>query len=324
MHNNYHFLKKLSKELNHKLIGFKIASCFSQEKDELIIGLNNKDSEFFIKCVATPSFSCLYFPIEYARARKNSVNLWPEILSKNILKIAAFENERAIFISMEDDFTIVFKFFGNRPNILLYQNEIQIALFNNSLLTDKNLSLSGFNRTLNQTKEHFLSINADFKKVFLTWGKIPNAFFESELSKKQYSLEEKWNLAIQVQEYLNSSEYFLGYFQNIPVLSLIALPENLKTYSDAIKASNDFYIFYQTEFSFKNEKQNQLKILEKQKKKAQNYILETTIKLEKLLNERSNEEVGHILMANLHQLSDGIENVELFGLAFWMLLWVCL
>ena len=131
MHNNFHFLKKLSAELNHKLFGFKIGSCFSQEKDELIIGLENKEEEFFIKCVATPSFSCLYFPIEYARARKNSVNLWSEIINKEIIKIGVFENERAIFITLEDNFTIVFKFFGNRPNVLLYQNDNQIALFNN-------------------------------------------------------------------------------------------------------------------------------------------------------------------------------------------------
>ncbi len=312
MHYNFHFLKKLAEELNHKLTRFQIASCFSQEKDELIIGLENGEQEFFIKCIATPSFSCLYFPIEYARARKNSVNLWPEIRNKKIIKIEAFENERAIFISLENDFTIVFKFFGNRPNILLYQNQNQIALFNNSLLTDKNLLISGFNRSLNQTKEALIFNKGDFKKVFLTWGKIANAFFESELSKKQLTIEEKWNLAIKLQENLNSSEYFLGYFQNIPTLSLITFSENIATYTNPIQAANDFYVFYQKEFTFKNEKQNHIKILEKQKKKAENYILETKIKLQTLLNERSNEEVGHILMANLHQITDGVENVELF------------
>ncbi len=312
MHNNFHFLKKLSEELNHKLIGFKIGSCFSQEKDELIIGLENIEEEFFIKCVATPSFSCLYFPIEYARARKNSVNLWPEIINKEIIKIGVFENERAIFITLEDNFTIVFKFFGNRPNVLLYQNGNQIALFNNSLLTDKILLLPGFNRTLPITKDAFIGNNGEFKKVFLTWGKIVNSFFESELSKGLLTIEKKWELAIKLQENLNSSEYFLGYFQNIPVLSLITLTENLRTYTNAIQASNDFYVFYQKEFSFKNEKQNQIKILEKQKKKAENYVLETKIKLEKLLNERSNEEVAHVLMANLHQITEGLENIELF------------
>lgn len=312
MHNNFHFLKKLAEELNHKLIGFRIDSCFSQEKDELIIGLENTEEEFFIKCVATPSFSCLYFPKEYARARKNSVNLWPEILHKKIMKIAAFENERAIFMTLEENYSLVYKFFGNRPNVLLYENGNQIALFNNSLLTDKNLLLSGFNRTLSITKDAFIGNNGDFKKVFLTWGKIVNSFFESELSKRQLTMEEKWTLAINLQETLNSSEYFLGYFQNIPVLSLIALPENVKTYTNAIQASNDFYVFYQKEFSFKNEKQHQIKILEKQKKKAENYVFETRIKLEKLLNERSHEEVAHILMANLHQIPDGLEKIELF------------
>ena len=105
MHNNFHFLKKLAEELNHKLIGFKIGSCFNQEKDELIIGLENTDEEFFIKCVATPSFSCLYFPIEYARARKNSVNIWPEILDSikqsGITNMEIYRIENRLFMIME-------------------------------------------------------------------------------------------------------------------------------------------------------------------------------------------------------------------------------
>ena len=49
MHNNYYFLSALAEELNEKLVGATLLECFSQNRDELIIGFSiNPKQDFFI------------------------------------------------------------------------------------------------------------------------------------------------------------------------------------------------------------------------------------------------------------------------------------
>ena len=44
MHNNYYFLKQLSPVLEEKLEGLELVECFSQNKDELILGELHNDA----------------------------------------------------------------------------------------------------------------------------------------------------------------------------------------------------------------------------------------------------------------------------------------
>ena len=41
MHTNYYFLRQLAPALTAQLRGYRVASCFSQEKDELVVGLTD-------------------------------------------------------------------------------------------------------------------------------------------------------------------------------------------------------------------------------------------------------------------------------------------
>jgi hypothetical protein len=77
VHNNYFFLRKLSANLRQKIPGWKIGACFSQEKNELIIGLYSDVEEFYIRADQNPQFSCLSFPASFFSAKKNSIDLFP-------------------------------------------------------------------------------------------------------------------------------------------------------------------------------------------------------------------------------------------------------
>ena len=102
MHNNFYFLRQLSKTLDTKLKGFTVVSCFSQNKDELIIELNNTQESFFIKSSLQADFSCLSFPSEFQRARKNSIDLFDPVILKKVIDVKQFDNERSFAICLED------------------------------------------------------------------------------------------------------------------------------------------------------------------------------------------------------------------------------
>ncbi len=102
MHNNYYFLRALAAELDTTLQGFTLVSCFSQNKDELIIELNNRHRSFFIKISLLPEFQCISFPDKFHRARKNSIDLFNEILMKRLMRVLVYRNERSIGVTLED------------------------------------------------------------------------------------------------------------------------------------------------------------------------------------------------------------------------------
>ncbi|HAC24470.1 MAG TPA: hypothetical protein DCE81_06100, partial [Cytophagales bacterium] len=77
---SYFFLRALAMELNETLPGCRLVSAFSQNKDELILEFNDGRKSTFMKASLAPELTCLSFPESFARARKNSVDLFSPLL----------------------------------------------------------------------------------------------------------------------------------------------------------------------------------------------------------------------------------------------------
>ncbi|HCM77779.1 MAG TPA: hypothetical protein DIS90_15455, partial [Cytophagales bacterium] len=116
MHNNYYFLKQLTASLQKKLVGFSLVSCFSQNKEELILEFNNEKESFFIKAHLLSSLSCLTFPSHFSRAKKNSIDLFDEVILKKLNGITQYENERSFALDFDNGYSLVFKMHANRSN----------------------------------------------------------------------------------------------------------------------------------------------------------------------------------------------------------------
>ena len=146
MHNNYFFLRKLVEKLEVRLIGFSVKACFSQNKDELIFVFGKGPAEFWIKADLKHQFSCLSFPTNYARARKNSIDLFPEIIGKTVIGIHQFNHERAFSIDFDHEIILLFKLFGNFSNILLYKEDQCINVFKHGAGDEDKIQLKELER----------------------------------------------------------------------------------------------------------------------------------------------------------------------------------
>src|SRR5690606_17627308 len=81
---------------------------------------------------------------------------------------------------------------------------------------------------------------------------------------------------------------------------------------DPIAAANEFFKYAVVVQSFEKEKNALLKKLEEAKKKTQNYLDKTLGKLLELEVETSPSQLADIIMANLHQIPPGAEEVSLY------------
>lgn len=302
MHNNYYFLRKLAAELDTLLKGTELLTCFSQEKDEVVLGFSNN---VYLKCILRPDFSAITVVDDFSRARKNSVSLWEELYGNPVKEIRTFENERAVKVVLGQEYTLVIKLFGNRPNLLVYSGDTPMAMFNNKLLTDKNLKLRDFDRELPADYETFQRLEGDFRKQFFTFGKDLSEALET--GSEGLTLPGKWEKLQAFLACLEQPEFYIDRSGLVPKLSLLQGEQQ----PDAITAINNFTSQYQRVTTTDRLKSDLTHQLLKDISRTRSYITTTKNKLEELVSGVKNEEIGNILMANLHRIKEGSTEVEL-------------
>ncbi|WP_025761970.1 NFACT RNA binding domain-containing protein [Dyadobacter tibetensis] len=318
MHQNYYFLKKLAPRLHQHLAGYYFIEAFSQEKNELLIVFDSLppgeslSAPFFIKLTLRPDFSCLSFPEKFDRARRNSVNLFTEFEGQKLQKARVCLNERAIRLDFESGVVLVLKMFGNRSNLIGFdESENVTSLFNNKLIADQEVALSNLDRPLDQSFEAYLEADMDHKVLFPTFGKLINSVLTLRLQGLT-SPEQKWAQIQSLLEDLDRDQYYLSTLDLNPTLSLLPLGEQPQIIADPVEALNQFYLRQVRLNGIEKEKGEIIRILRKRITQTENYLENTFNKLVKLESAVKNEEIGHIIMANLHAIPARAESVELY------------
>ncbi|MCL6260973.1 NFACT RNA binding domain-containing protein [Aquiflexum sp. TKW24L] len=314
MHFNFHFLKFLCPELEKVFCGAEIVECFSQNKDELVIGSTKDEKDIFIRANLLPSVSCVSFPDNFKRSKRNTVSLFPEIIGKKIAKIEVINYERAFIATLDSGDMLVFKLHGTRSNILFYQKDdlLPNLVFRNELKEDKNLILSDLPKNLQTDNDAFLSLEGNASKFLPTLGKIPREWLKNQ-GYIESDIGGKWALMQELLDMLDSPLYSIIKEGSEYLLSLLPEKDAIFQTSDPIRACNELFRYRVVIQSFEKEKQTWLKQLHDQQKRTKSYIQKTGERLEQLLNETSPAHIADVIMANLHAIEPNIEHVHLFN-----------
>lgn len=306
---NYYFLKRLVPELEAAITGGILAACFSQEKDELILGFQ-KQGDFYIRATLTHRFSCLSFPEDFRRSRKNSVNLFPQLVGKTVKALRLCENERAFFIEFERH-SLLFKLHGNRSNIILFAENGTRILFKNQLKGDLALNPSQLDRPIERSRSLYEK-NPDFKDFYPTFGPIPASYLQSR-GFERMDVKQQWQMLEDLVSEMAHNPFYHIHFNGKPALSLLALCD-CKTWGEsAMEACNRFFKHFTGTYYLELKKRQTQTLLEKRIRQTASYIEKSESRLEKLKKETQPGQVADILMANLHQIAPGLKKVTLLN-----------
>lgn len=312
MHLNYYFLRQLSAGLRQTLPGYRLGSAFSQEKDELVLAFRRGQEEFFIKAILSPTFTALTFPPSFHRARANSASLFPEITGKAVLEVVQHANERSFHLVLEDDFALLFKMFGNRSNVVLFQGSQVLALFQNKFDKDRQLRLADMGRPLAPDREAFLSQPQAVASLYPTFGDLPARYLES-LGYEQATTEQKWALLEQTRQLLENPQYYITRVEGKTRLSLLPLGEIRQTYTQPGEALQEFVRLYLTENYFEKHYQQVLQQLEKRLTGGRNFLEEVEYKMLELAYDASFAQTADLIMANLSLIPPRAREVEVYN-----------
>lgn len=311
MHNNYYFLRILSSHLRQILMYARLKQCFSQEKDELVLGFERQNGDdFYIKCSLGPQFSSLQFPESFHRAGRNSIDLFSDLLLAEVQEVEMYENERAFGIHFLGNYVLVFKLFGNRANLILYRDGEYDSQFQKRLKKDDELALTTISRSIDQSFEAFQAADGDYFPLFPTLGKEGQAWLAAH-GYESLTLKDRWALLQKMLEILDEGHFYVVKTLKGIGFTLFPTPDSLFETSDPIAALNQFYVLHYSVGEFTREK-NQVKDgLERNLAKSQIYLQE--LEKQKVIRETNVpfEEIGNILMAYLHLIPEGESKVTL-------------
>lgn len=311
MHTNYYYIRQVSERLREKLTGWTLAACFSQEKDELILGFCSENEEFYIKAILKPDFACLVFPADFQRARKNSIDLFKEIADRRITDVIQYRNERSFALVFEENWALLFKMHGNRSNIILLKDDQTVSLFNNKLISDQNMYPPALHRDLDQTFEAFTEAHFRIERLYPTFGKGVMHYLTKTENFASSPPQMQWKRIQELVQVLEHPIFYITLLGDTPALMLLPVGTIQSQTDDAIKAANLFYQAFAKVTTLEGEKKDAIRLLEKKKTQTQNYLTKTYEKLASFEKEARNEHIAHILMANLHAIPPHAESVEL-------------
>ncbi|WKN31297.1 NFACT RNA binding domain-containing protein [Porifericola rhodea] len=311
MHNNYYFFRLLSKQLEKQLNGWIVATCFSQNKDELIIGLTDPHPphhEFYIKALLESQFSCLHFPENFHRSKRNSVDLFSQILDTQVVEVRQTPNDRSFSLMLQSveepnqTYQLVFKMHGNRANVILLQGKEVLSIFKHQLIKDEHLDPEVLPLKIEHSFANFEVKEGKANKLYPTLGPLPVKYLEQQ-AYEDASLEEKWRMLESMLHLLKNPEAIYTTFINGSFhLSLLAVGEIEQSFQEPIQAINHFFLKYIRDFHLLQEKNTLLKKLGKQITQTENYIQKNDTKLNELEEGAQYSQIADIIMANMHQI----------------------
>lgn len=313
MHLNYHFLKFLCPRLQMLVKGMQVYECFTQNKDELVIGLSDGDRQQYIRANLSPANTCLNFPEDFKRSKKNNVSLFPGLISEKVTEVQVLEFERAFTIHFASGKLLLFKLHGSRSNILLYRDGegVPADVFRHELKEDKELRIAQLRNPLELVWKRFEDLGGNASQYLPTLGKVPRQWLKDR-GYIEASLKQKWQLMQELIDMLDHPLFAIVQEKGEYLLTLLPVDNSLFTTADPVEAANEFFKYAVVYQSFEREKSLLIKKLEEAKKKTQNYLDKTMGKLLELEAETSPSQLADIIMANLHQIPAGAEKVNLY------------
>ncbi len=317
MYKSYYFLNRYILELKPKIVNKIITSVFSQEKDKLIIQLNNGEVDY-LELSVNPGVPYFNFRHKFNRARKNTLDFFIQLTGAVVKDLLMASDDRIILISTSKG-EIYFTIRGQFTNVY-FVSEKHIKSFKK--VSPENLESFRTEFADKYYLNHFNLLDVDdLQGKTLEQIKKEFPFVGREIINEVKLLTENDNYIakslINVLEIIQSAKPAI--FRDESAGTIQIGFDNMKIFSGMKKEYFDniitaFNYFLSNKYSLSEElsKQKIIKyFLDKELKKVTNKLNSLQTVIEKGLNEEELNKFANLLLINLNKLKPGDKEVDL-------------
>ncbi|GAB3835767.1 NFACT RNA binding domain-containing protein [Hymenobacter jeollabukensis] len=311
MHNNYYFLRLLAPALTRQLADYRVATCFSQEKDELVIGLTDGAAEFWLKARLAGTQPLLSLSDSFHRARQNSVDLLPALLGQQVQQVLVTPNDRVLHLQFGSGAELLLKLFGPHANAVFYPADAALPaqLFQQRFTADA--ALRDVPPRPDPTPAE-VAAHPDPARLYPTLGEVPRHW----LRQRGYDAAPPPERVALLQELLGLLEQppalYIISLAGRTRLSLLPVGEVEQTLPpDPVAALRAFVPLLLGRGAYEGELRQLRQTLEKRADEAATSASMARKRLHALEHEASYRQTADLIMANLHQIPAGAASVEL-------------
>ncbi|MBX7125587.1 MAG: NFACT RNA binding domain-containing protein [Cyclobacteriaceae bacterium] len=274
MQNNYFFFRHLVPQLSARLRGMMLVSCFTQTRDELVMEFRNTTDKLFIRVSLGQAFSCLSFPEEFARARKNTIDIFNDALMQSVQGVVLTTNDRSFAIQFDNEWAILFKMHGNLGNALLLRESRVTEIFKKAIEQDWSVDPDQLVRQIDWSWEYFSIHRQLGRKLYPTFG--PRVWEYLDAAGYQLaSVEGQWQMVQSALSAMEKPRFFILERSGLPVFSLLPGDQAIEEFSDPMASVTRFFHLYHTTAGWVREQASVLSQLADRITHVERYIAET-------------------------------------------------
>jgi predicted ribosome quality control (RQC) complex YloA/Tae2 family protein len=271
-HQHYVCIERISFALSSILENAVLSDAFRHKEDELSLVFKLEENYFSLS-LNTSCRQGLFQFFDNELSRSSGVQpLFESIKYKRVKQIIQSKNDRSFLLEFEQNLILLFKCYGPLSNVILFENNIANEAYRSSIISDFQVQLDQLDRLASEK----LSLEIDESK--------------NKLSYFVYKRNQQYEFHIDKQ--IEEEQVYFSY--------------------DILDAYTFFSQRYIQQYHFLKEKESLLKSLSDQIKRQEQVLYNNKTRLHYLENAINPEEIGHIIMANLHMINKGDEKTELF------------
>ncbi len=332
MISNYFTLFHFAKELDKNFCNAKIVEIFSQEKDNLVISFLQEEKEFFLTISCAKRNEFIFFKKEFQRAKKNTIDFFPEIIGEKINKIYLETNDRVLGFEISNEKKIYIKLFSQTANVYLndkYNNAIssfkkdELIEFSvqNKITFFKNISIEFFDTLIKNNFDN--TIFKFLKTAFSFFNSIiaKEICFRSSLNQeticKNLSLHENKSLINSINTILFDlleNPNFKVYFSNeTTIFSLVNLEHQKNCEEKNFLTLNDAIYFFIVEKGKKEFFKKNFTHIKTQLQIKFDRLQKSEIKIQEQLDKSKIDynKIGNIIISNLNAINKSENEISL-------------
>jgi predicted ribosome quality control (RQC) complex YloA/Tae2 family protein len=122
MFRNYYILEQITREMQI-ITGCSLEECFSQEKNILIMNFSDGVKNLYLQLNTDTKNAALFLRDSFARARKNSVDLFPDFLGLVLRSVRIDPNDRVVTLYFDNYSLVIHLFGGSKSNMIGIDSE---------------------------------------------------------------------------------------------------------------------------------------------------------------------------------------------------------